>query len=74
MRGGEETGNRILIPEGIQTGSHKVKNMAIGLQINISKIKVISNQELKSKIVVKCEKIESVNEFIYLGKCVEMPK
>ena len=50
----------------------EVKSAIVGLRLNISKTKLMCNRELKSTIVVRGEKIESVNEFIYLGRCVKM--
>lgn len=43
--------------------------MIVGLRLNASETKLISNQGLKSKIAVRDEKIESVN---YLGRCIKM--
>uniref|UniRef100_A0A0M3I600 Reverse transcriptase domain-containing protein n=1 Tax=Ascaris lumbricoides TaxID=6252 RepID=A0A0M3I600_ASCLU len=50
----------------------EVRSAVVGLRLNTSKTKLMSNQELKSTIFVRDEKIESVNEFIYLGRSVEM--
>ena len=50
----------------------EVKSAIVGLRLNISKTKLMCNRELKSTIFVRGEKIESVNEFIYLGRSVEM--
>uniref|UniRef100_F1KYC2 LINE-1 reverse transcriptase n=1 Tax=Ascaris suum TaxID=6253 RepID=F1KYC2_ASCSU len=50
----------------------EVRSAIVGLRLNASKTKLMSNRELKSAIVVRGEKVESVNEFIYLGRCVKM--
>uniref|UniRef100_A0A0M3IA98 Reverse transcriptase domain-containing protein n=1 Tax=Ascaris lumbricoides TaxID=6252 RepID=A0A0M3IA98_ASCLU len=50
----------------------EVRSAVVGLRLNTSKTKLMSNRELKSTIVVRGEKIESVNEFICLGRCVKM--
>lgn len=49
------------------------ESMKVGLQINISKTKVLSNQS-ESKLTINNEKIEKVQEFLYLGQSLSFKK